>query len=137
MEPKQHTGRGPGPSVDANGQRSMWPPLTVAFGRPVSRSPCDFHGRAGAPGWLCQGGAMTQKTKIGMETAETSSVVAAVAAPRLQFDGEGAYLNTASSGLPHDVHRRQAEGDTKNQPSASGMPLPARSRGYCRSGHAM
>jgi len=44
---------------------------------------------------------MTQKTKIGMERAEASSVTAAVAAAaRLEFDAEGVYLNTASSGLP-------------------------------------
>ena len=44
---------------------------------------------------------MTQKTKIGMETAEVISVAAAVAAAaRLEFDAEGVYLNTVSSGLP-------------------------------------
>ena len=44
---------------------------------------------------------MTQKTEIGIETAEASSVTTAVAAvARLEFDAEGVYLNTASSGLP-------------------------------------
>jgi len=44
---------------------------------------------------------MTQKTEIGIETPETSSVTAAVAADaRLEFDAEGVYLNTATSGLP-------------------------------------
>jgi selenocysteine lyase/cysteine desulfurase len=45
---------------------------------------------------------MTQKTTIGMERAEASSVTAAVAVAlaRLEFDAEGIYLDTASSGLP-------------------------------------
>ncbi|HEY5181508.1 MAG TPA: aminotransferase class V-fold PLP-dependent enzyme [Dermatophilaceae bacterium] len=44
---------------------------------------------------------MTQKTEIGIETAEASSVTAAIAADaRLEFDAEGVYLNTATSGLP-------------------------------------
>jgi len=40
---------------------------------------------------------MTQKAMVGLETAEATS---AATAARLEFDAEGVYLNTASSGLP-------------------------------------